>query len=118
MLYILPDSEPFLRGAARVRYRTLRVSGSGTGLRDTALYIGQKVKPNQQMISPLNSERMKSTLNGISIFRHLQLAQIFTKADSFHRLGIGHEPPRICFSSAEIADDCVAKFTSLVRARD
>ena len=52
-------------------------------------------------------------INTLWLFRYLQLAKKRTKVVSFHRLsGTGS-----MISSAEMSDDCVSKFASLVRAR-
>ena len=52
-------------------------------------------------------------------FRLLLLIQMFIKVASSPRLtGSGMPTPISLISSAEDAEDCVAKFTSLVGARD
>ena len=77
------------------------------------LYKGLKVKPVYQQMTLCP----KLGVVEISTLWHFRLPlpiQMFIKVASYPRLsGIGS-----LISSAEGAEDCVAKFTSLVRARD
>ena len=59
-------------------------------------------------------------INTLRLFRYLQLAKKRTKVVSFHRLsGTGMTSLiLLIISSADMSDDCVSKFASLVRARD
>ena len=59
-------------------------------------------------------------INALWLFRYLQLAKKHTKVVSFHRLSgrDWNDLPDSLISSAEMSDDCVSKFASLMRARD
>ena len=77
-----------------------------------------KIKPVYQQMT-LSPKLGVVEISTLWHFRLPLLIQIFIKAASSPRLtGIGMPSPILLISSAEDAEDCVAKFTSLVRARD
>ena len=77
-----------------------------------------KVKPVYQQMT-LSPKQGVVEISTLWHFRLPLLLQMFIKVASFPRLsGNWNALPDSLISSAEDAEDCVAKITSLVRARD
>ena len=85
------------------------------------LYKGLKGKariPTDDLI-PKNRRCRNQHSLAFHIHMYLQLAKKCTKVVSFHRLiRDWNDLPDSLVSSAEMSDDCVSKFASLVRSRD